>query len=110
MRWLLLTTMLAGAAAQPAQAQISASPDGPVCRRPEVLEFVGRELRRRILYARIDRAYVWEEPTAETDVVRCSVCLDPRPAEPGQDPARACQTHAFEVQSLRAGFVVRGID
>lgn len=117
MRVLLLTACLiagAGAWAAPARAQLLSDPaDGPVCRRPEVLDVVGRELKRRIVYAHINRASISEEPTAESDVVRCGLCLDaPRydSDRAGGGPAPFCEPHAFQVQNLRAGFVVLGVD
>ena len=62
MRWLLPTTCLIAcliAFPHEGRAQLLYDPaDGPVCRRPEVLDVVWQELHRRIVYAGIDPARV----------------------------------------------------
>jgi hypothetical protein len=113
-----LLTMLAIAAlcgpALPAAAQIFGEPaNGPVCRRPEVLAVVRRELRRRAVYVEVDYQSVWEEPTGEPDVVRCGVsAATPTYDFPqaGDVPVPARKQHFYDVKVLPAGYVVLGVE
>jgi hypothetical protein len=104
-----LCFMLAMVAAVPTQHALAASP-GPVCREPTVLDQMSLQLRQRAYYVRVEPDLVWEEPTTARNVIRCGVCVavalydTPRY---GDQPVAACEAHAFDVQTLLNGFVVR---
>ena len=88
-------------------------PSGAICRRPEVLDLVGRDLRARVAYASIDPRSVWERPSATANMVSCGVCLEVKVYDMpyfGPAPARVCQVHQFEVKRVLAGFVVSNVD
>lgn len=109
---ILVLTILA-AWAMPARAQLPAAPDTPVCRRTEVLDLVGRELRKRVTYADIDPATIYEAPTEDGAVVQCSVCLEVRAFDTersGPVPAVTCQLHRYAVRTLPGGFSISDVE
>jgi hypothetical protein len=91
-------------------ATAAATPPGPVCRLPAVVDVMARELRGRAAYAWLDSKVIDEAPTQNMRVVRCGVCLMVLlydTIQYGEQPVARCEAHAFSVAVLRNGFVVR---
>ena len=83
---------------------------GPICRAPSVLDVMAREVRKRDFYARIEPRLIDEVPDTAPNTVWCGVTVwtlsyDARTAD--GLPLGRCEQHAFRVQALLNGFVVR---
>jgi hypothetical protein len=107
--WIAITAcMLALVAA----GQAKAFERGPVCRESTVVDEMTREIRSRSYYAEVDPRLVTEQPTTDSRVVRCQVCVQMSPYDTmrfGDRPIQQCQAHGFEILILTRGFVVRDL-
>jgi hypothetical protein len=93
-----------------AAPQAEAGERGPICRVPEVLDVMTREIRRRDYYAFIDARLIDEVPEPAPNTVWCGVTVrtisyDARIAP--DFPLRKCERHIFRVRALLNGYVVR---
>jgi hypothetical protein len=108
-QWIaIIAVLLAPCAAEPARA----GDRGPVCREPAVVDEMTREIRATTYYAEVDPRLVTEQPTIDSRVVRCQVCVRMAPYDTmrfGDRPIRQCLAHGFEVLILPTGFVVRDL-
>jgi hypothetical protein len=88
----------------------SAGERGPVCRVPSVVDVMTREIRKRDYYARIEPRLIEEIPESARNTVWCGVTVwtlsyDARIGD--GLPLGRCEQHAFRVQAVSNGFVVR---
>jgi hypothetical protein len=82
---------------------------GPACREPTVVDEMTREIRAENYYADVDPRLVTEQPTRDTRVVRCDVCVLYAPYNTirfGDQPIARCVARGFDVLMLTNGFVV----
>lgn len=92
--------------------EAAAGDGGPVCRRDTVVDEMQRQIRIMDHDARIVRRLVQQTPMPAFDIVRCDVCaLDAIYDTPrlGDNAARRCVAHVFEVRTVTRGFIVRPI-
>lgn len=85
---------------------------GPVCREPNVVDEMTRQIRARNYYTIVNPKLVIEQPTADPRLVRCEVCVQSAPYDTirfGDHPVAQCLAHDFEVTILPSGFVVRDL-
>jgi hypothetical protein len=85
---------------------------GPICREPSVVDEIGRQVKSRDYYAKVEAHLITEEPTREANVVRCQVCVLTRPylmSQFGDKPVPRCLPAAFDVRAVGLGFVVRAL-
>jgi hypothetical protein len=108
-QWIAIIAVLpALGATQPARA----AERGPACREASVVDEMTRQIVAQSYYARVDPRLVTEQPTIDSNVVRCQVCVQLTPydmARFGDRPIRQCVAHGFEVLILPDGFVVRDL-
>lgn len=105
-RWIAVIAILLGP--RPALA----FDRGLVCREPAVVDEMTREIRGQSYYAEVDPRLVTEQPTIDSRVVRCQVCVLMAPYDTmrfGDRPIRRCEAYGFEVLTLPTGFVVRDL-
>jgi hypothetical protein len=91
-------------------ARSLARPPEPVCRQPTVVDVMTRELRARWYYAWLDPVLIQETPTVDGELFHCGVCVKIgmyATGQVGDPPVARCEPHAFSVQTVRNGFVVR---
>jgi hypothetical protein len=91
-------------------AAAQATPPGPTCRLPAVVDVAAQALRLNPRYAHIDPARIRESPTPDPRVVRCDLCLTILhydTARFGDTPAAYCQARGYSVRAVRNGFVVQ---
>ena len=90
----------------------AATPRGPVCREPSVVDEMTLQIRARDYYAKVNPAWVSEQPGTAPNVVLCRVrALSALYDTPlfGNRPARRYLLRDFEVRILHHGFVVRAL-
>ena len=78
-----------------------------LCRRPEVLQEVGRILEARNVYNQIDDATIREAPTTQANAVVCHAAVSSigyAPTKTGWQPWHVRSEHRYDVQV--AGAVV----
>ena len=105
-----LVALLAAALFLAPVPRASAGEHQSICRSPAVLDVMKRELHKRDYYARIEPLLVDEVPDEPRNCVWCGVSVwtvtyDARRAV--GVPLGRCEQHAFHVQALSKGFVVR---
>jgi hypothetical protein len=88
----------------------SAGEHGAICRVPSVVDVMTREMHKRDYYARIEPRLIDEVPDRGRNTVWCGVTVwtlsyDARIAD--GLPLGRCEQHAFRVQAVSNGFVVR---
>ena len=81
-----------------------------ICLAPSVVDEMARQIRQRDYYAHIEPGLIDEFPEASTNTVQCAVTVwtltyDARRAD--GVPLGRCETHAFSVQALSNGYLVR---
>jgi hypothetical protein len=81
-----------------------------ICLAPSVVDEMAREIHQRDYYAHIEPALIDEFPDRGSNTVQCAVTVwtltyDARRAD--GVPLGRCETHAFSVQALSNGFLVR---
>jgi hypothetical protein len=82
---------------------------GPVCREPNVVDEMTREIRADNYYADVDQRLITEQPTLDPRVIRCDVCVLYAPYNTvrfGDYPIARCVARGFDVLTLSNGFVV----
>jgi hypothetical protein len=104
----VLLLMLAVGAGSP----VLAGERGPVCREASVVDVIAREVRALDYYGRVNPRLITEQPTADSRVVRCQVCVQSAPyniVRYGERPIAQCLARDVDVQILDNGFVVGAI-
>jgi hypothetical protein len=108
-QWVAMIAVLTAlGATQPARA----AERGPACREASVVDEMTRQIGAQSYYAQVDPRLVTEQPTIDSNVVRCQVCVQLTPyymARFGDRPIRQCVAHGFEILILPDGFVVRDL-
>jgi hypothetical protein len=91
-------------------AAAQATPPGPICRLPAVVDVATRALRLNPRYAHIEPRRIRETPTPDPRVVRCDLCLTVLHYDTnrfGDTPAVHCEARGYVVRAVRNGFVVQ---
>ena len=92
---------------------VAAAPAGAqtlLCRRPEVLQEVGRIVRERNIYNQVDALSANEAPTARADAVICEADMTTiayRRTASGWQPEQLRQRLRYDVQVTGNRFVVQ---
>jgi hypothetical protein len=90
-------------------AAAQATPPGPICRLPSVVDVAAQALRLNPRYAHIEPKRIRESPTPDPRVVRCDLCLTILHYDTsrfGETPAAYCEARGYVVRAVRNGFVV----